>query len=88
MADDPDAVVVRVDRKTRQVMTRYIYAIVAALVSAAVASQTNLMRRRQPLAEAATSAIAVAAVEVFGILRLERSRVVLYKDGIAVVRYP
>jgi hypothetical protein len=81
-------VVVRVDRRTRQVITKYIGAVVSVLVGVAIASQTKLVRHPRPPADAATFAIAAVAVGAFAVLRLNRNRVVLYDDGIEVVRYP
>jgi hypothetical protein len=87
MADE-DGEVVRVDRKTRRVVTRLMLGVMATLVACAVVSQTRLVRRHPSLASiCGMTAIALAGGALL-ILRVTRSQVVLYPDSLEVTQYP
>jgi hypothetical protein len=81
-------VAVHVERQTRRAITTYILSILGVIVAVAFVSQTGLVRERRPPAFAAMFALASAAIGAFEVVRLRRSHVVLYPDGIEVVRYP
>jgi hypothetical protein len=84
---NPDGVVVRVDQKTRKVMTICICVIVGLLVLAVIGGQMA-RAHPQPPEQAWIFSIATIAFGVLGILRVNRSHVVLYEDGIEVVLFP
>lgn len=81
-----DGTVLRVDRKTRRVITSITAAIVLGVATATVLSLEGIIRNRNP--PAALVAIALSFVVGGGLMvvSISRARVVLHPDAIVIVR--
>jgi hypothetical protein len=86
MSDVSDGLVIRMDPRTRTTITVYMAAVTGLMVFLALLSLTGVVHNPNP--PSSLAGIALAAIAGFGILVfiLDRSRVVLYPDGIEVTR--
>jgi hypothetical protein len=86
MREQPDALAIRVDRKTRTVVTTYLSIVVGVIVFLVALSLAGVVHNPSPPRTLAGIAIVAIAGGAALILRVVRSRVVLYSDGIEVRR--
>jgi hypothetical protein len=88
MSAGSDGLVIRVDRRTRTTITLYMASVTGFMVLLALLSLTGVVHNPNP--PSTLAGFALAAISGFGLLVfiLDRSRVVLYPDGIEVTRAP